>query len=98
MSRFDEEHRIKPIEEIFDKAEIEAGRIDRLGAFRSRRWTINSTMKLRFGDGEFYEFRKIEQDSSYTHMSDDGFYYHESWFEGDIFPVLDKLSEKDFIL
>jgi len=98
---FIEEHRLKPLESIFSKTEMLAGKLGRSTSIRCHGWTINSHMQLRFGDGEFYRFKLIEEwgDSAYSHMSDDGYYYDLSWFEDDSeIPILDRLSEEDFLL
>ena len=66
----------------------------------TRRWYINKEMKERMGNGIQYKFKKLEDghihSNAYTHMSNDGYIYHESWFV-DSEPILE-LDEEDFLL
>ena len=73
----------------------------------SGRWYINLDMIKRMGDGNYYNFkdiRKMEEFEGdyvlYTHISDDGYIYHESWFEEeDADPIEElKFNETEFLL
>ena len=58
--------------------------------FRSKEliWHINDSMIRKFGDGEEYRFRDIEDtdadNAHYTHRGWDRYAYHESWFEDEM--------------
>lgn len=45
-------------------------------------WVINDAMIHKFGDCYTYRFLNIKDEpiGSYTHRSEEGYYYHESWF------------------
>jgi len=55
---------------------------------------INEFMKRRFGTGCTYRFKRIQiyTGASYTHISNDGYFYRDTWFEEDTF------KDKDFLL
>lgn len=55
---------------------------------------VNEFMERRFGNGCTYRFKKIQvyTGASYTHISNDGYFYRDTWFEGDTF------KDKDFEL
>ena len=69
---------------------------DSQGDFRLNKmgWIINSAMIPRFGNGEYYDFKPYEVSyDKYTHIGDDGFLYHESWFQAEKW-----FAEEDFEL
>lgn len=60
-------------------------------------WIINQSMVHRFGNDEYYRYKNDDHriDRKYTHLGNDGYHYHESWFEDE--PIL-KLDEEDFFV
>jgi hypothetical protein len=83
--------KLKPLDEIdLDRDCDVTGNL----TLRVRNWYINSAMVDRFGSGQSYKFKIycIDRDK-YTHIGDDGYHYHESWFESE-----EMFSEEDFLL
>ena len=69
---------------------------DSQGDFRLNKmgWIVNSAMITRFGDGKYYDFKLyMVMNDKYTHIGDDGFLYHESWFQAEKW-----FEEEDFEL
>ena len=55
---------------------------------------INEFMERRFGNGCTYRFKRIQvyTGALYTHVSNDGYFYRDTWVEEDTF------KDKDFEL
>lgn len=99
-------HQLKPIHMILKKYKNHQQRMLPSGLYSDRYdfpdqgWTINEDMARKFGDGEYYDFQRVEEEKNrfegYTHKNHDGFYYNEKWFM-DSLPIIE-LDEEDFLL
>jgi hypothetical protein len=86
--------KLKPLKEIDPNCGYRESEIAKDLNLRGGNWFINRAMVEKFGSGKSYEFKTHVIDSGkYTHMGDDGYWYHKSWFERE-----DMFNEEDFLL
>lgn len=98
---------LKPAEKIralYPEADFSTDSIREDGEWiTNKSWTINGDMCKKLGSGVYYNYRKlnaplqakVESKFRYTHLGQDGWYYHESWFETND-PVVEEFNDAEF--
>ena len=91
----DLEYTLKPIEQVLRESDgwIPHNNGGWRNEFSER--IINREMLRRFGDEVAHKYRKVTH-RKYTHRAEDGFFYHESWFEE--FDAIIKFDDKEFFI